>query len=98
MRFVNYARLRYQIGARPVFPLSPRLRDANGIATRPLHIFFSEGQVSDAQMRWIGSQLVVEATGKLDGVMVYGVPIDGVMSLMHCGRGQGLSDLGSRRM
>ena len=32
-------------------------------------------------MRWIGSQLVVEATGKLDGVMVYGVPIDGVMPL-----------------
>ena len=50
-----------------------------GVVARPLQKFFSEGQVGDAQMRWIRTQAVVEATEKLDGIMVYGVLSNGVM-------------------
>lgn len=43
------------------------------VVARPLHKFFSVGQVRDAAMPVLGRQQVVEATQKLDGIMAFGV-------------------------
>ena len=56
--------------------------DAEGVVARPLHKFFTIGQVADTQMDSEFSRLgVVEATMKLDGVMVYGVLVGTEMQL-----------------
>ena len=48
-----------------------------GVVARPLHKFFSPGQVRDQQMKELWEQQVVEATVKRDGQMVFGVLVEG---------------------
>ena len=56
--------------------------DIEGVAARPLHKFFTVGQVADTQMDGqFENRRVAEATMKVDGVMVYGVRAGGEMQL-----------------
>jgi len=56
--------------------------DAEGVVARPLHKFFSVGQIADTQMTDRFAELkVVEATMKMDGVMVHGVKVGEDMQL-----------------
>ena len=47
------------------------------VAAQPLHRFFSVGQVADAAMPRLSEQRIMEATVKLDGIMAFGVVVDG---------------------
>ena len=42
-----------------------------GVRARPLHKFFSVGQVDDMKGRRLAEAEIMEATEKLDGSMVY---------------------------
>ena len=52
---------------------------ADGVVARPLHKCFSLGQVADQRMGRVGYMSIQEATVKLDGIMVFGVVLDGVV-------------------
>ena len=54
---------------------------SEGIAARPLHKFFSCGQVPDLKYHQLKTCKVVEVTEKLDGVMAFGVVLDGSVEL-----------------
>ena len=55
--------------------------DGERVVARPLHRFFSVSQVRDTAMPVLGQQQVVEVTRKLDGVMAFGVVVQGKVQL-----------------
>ena len=52
---------------------------ADGVVARPLHKFFSPGQMAEQSLVHIDGMIIQEATVKLDGIMVFGVVLDGVV-------------------
>ena len=57
------------------------VNEEGSVVARPLHRFFSAAQVLDARMIQTGKWRVIEATEKLDGIMVYGVGVGGAFEL-----------------
>ena len=54
---------------------------AGGVVARPLHKFFSPNQPGGMKLAAVAGMIIQEATVKLDGIMLFGVVLDGAVEL-----------------